>query len=167
MEDVYGEYALQMKHIEDLIYNVGVLNGYSEIRTPIVESTDLFTRSVGETSDIVKKEFYNFKDKGDREVALRPEGTAAVIRSVVEEKLLFSLPSPLKLMYHGPMFRYERPQSGRLRQFNQFGFEIINTESIYDDVDVLMLASQILDTIGIKNWTLEINNIGNMQSREN
>jgi histidyl-tRNA synthetase len=141
------------------------LNGYQLISTPIFENANLFIRSVGETSDIVKKEFYNFKDKGDREMVLRPEGTASIIRAVVEEKLLNKQPSPIKLSYCGPMFRYERPQSGRLRQFNQFGIECINTNSIFDDADVLNFAVSILKTLNIKNYEVCINNIGNFESR--
>jgi histidyl-tRNA synthetase len=142
------------------------LNGYREIKTPIFENSELFIRSVGETSDIVKKEFYSFKDKGDREMVLRPEGTAGVIRSVVEEKLLNKLPTPIKLFYIGPMFRYERPQSGRLRQFNQFGVECINTNSVMDDVDLLLMAISILQTLGVKKYQVFINNIGGFEARK-
>jgi histidyl-tRNA synthetase len=150
-EDVYGDYSDLFQIIESRIAQVGKQFGFREIRTPIFEATELFVRSVGETSDIVKKEFYNFKDKGDRDIVLRPEGTAGVIRAVVEEKLLNKFPLPLRLMYHGPMFRYERPQSGRLRQFNQFGFEIIGTNTIADDIEILLLSVAILDAIEIKN----------------
>ncbi|MDR2461816.1 MAG: histidine--tRNA ligase [Mycoplasmataceae bacterium] len=164
--DVYGNEAKIFKKIENIVLETGKLNGFSEIKTPIFESANLFIRSIGETSDIVKKEFYIFKDKSDRELALRPENTAGVVRAVVEEKMLNKIPTPIKLMYVGPMFRYERPQSGRYRQFDQFGCEIIGTESIYDDVDCLVLGTQILDTIGIKNYTLSINNIGNFETRK-
>jgi histidyl-tRNA synthetase len=125
----------------------------------------LFIRSVGETSDIVKKEFYAFKDKGGRDMVLRPEGTAGIIRAVVEEKLLNKLVSPIKLSYTGPMFRYERPQNGRLRQFHQFGVECINTNSVLDDIDLLLMAESILRTVGVKKFEISINNIGNFEAR--
>jgi histidyl-tRNA synthetase len=149
----------------NLLLLISTLNGYREIKTPIFESSELFVRSVGETSDIVKKEFYAFKDKGDREMVLRPEGTAGVIRAVVEEKLLSKLPSPIKLAYTGPMFRYERPQNGRLRQFHQFGVECINTNSLMDDVDLLLMANSILTTLGVKKYEISINNIGSFAAR--
>jgi histidyl-tRNA synthetase len=150
-EDIFGKYVKILSKIESVFLNVATLSGYSEIRTPMFEAVEVFSRSVGESSDIVKKEFYNFKDKGDREIALRPEGTASVIRAVIENKLLDKEPLPLKYCYSGPMFRYERPQSGRLRQFNQFGCEIIGAVPVYDDVDCLSLAVQLLESIQIKN----------------
>ncbi|MDR3330583.1 MAG: histidine--tRNA ligase [Mycoplasmataceae bacterium] len=164
-EDWLPEVSENYRALTDLLFLIAKINGYREIKTPIFESSELFIRSVGETSDIVKKEFYSFKDKGDREMVLRPEGTAGVIRAIVEEKLINKLPSPIKLSYSGPMFRYERPQSGRLRQFNQFGIECINTNSIMDDIDTLMLASSILVTLGIKSYKININNIGDFTSR--
>jgi histidyl-tRNA synthetase len=152
--------------LTNLLFLIANLNGYSEVQTPIFESAELFIRSVGANSDIVKKEFYNFKDKGDRELVLRPEGTAGVIRAVVEEKLINKMTSPVKLCYSGPMFRYERPQSGRLRQFYQFGVECINTTSVYDDIDLILFAQSIVQTLKIKNTTISINDIGDFKSRE-
>jgi histidyl-tRNA synthetase len=148
-----------------LLFLISSLSGYREIKTPIFESSQLFIRSVGETSDIVKKEFYAFQDKGGRDMVLRPEGTAGVIRAVIETKMLHKAPSPLKLSYSGPMFRYERPQSGRLRQFHQFGVECINTGSVLDDVDVLLMADSILKSLNVKKYEIIINNIGNFQAR--
>jgi histidyl-tRNA synthetase len=165
-EDVYGERAQKFRYIENKIFDVVKNYGYEEIRTPMFEPIETFVRSVGETSDIVKKEFYNFLDKGGREIALRPEGTAPVIRAVVENKLHFSNQLPLKYWYKGPMFRYERQQKGRYRQLNQFGCEIIGTNSIYDDVDCLIMCNRILESIGIKDHLIKINNLGSFESRE-
>jgi histidyl-tRNA synthetase len=148
------------------LFLISNLSGYKEIQTPIFESKELFVRSVGETSDIVKKEFYAFKDKSDREMVLRPEGTAGIIRAVIEAKLINKLPSPIKLSYAGPMFRYERPQNGRLRQFHQFGVECINTDSVMDDVDLLLMAVTIIQTLNIKKYQISINNIGNFDNRK-
>jgi histidyl-tRNA synthetase len=147
------------------LFLIASLAGYREIKTPIFESSELFIRSVGETSDIVKKEFYAFQDKGGRDMVLRPEGTAGVIRAVVEEKMLNKLATPIKLSYAGAMFRYERPQSGRLRQFHQFGVECIDTNTIMDDVDLLLMANSILQTLGVKKYEISINNIGNFEAR--
>jgi len=136
----------------------------NEIRTPIFESKDLYIKSVGETTDIVTKEFYDFTDKGGRSLVLRPEGTAGTIRAIVENKLL-KTSNFLKVYYIGPMFRYERPQSGRQRQFNQFGVEYIGNVTLYDEVDVILLATTILRKLKITNYKLEINNIGSDESR--
>jgi histidyl-tRNA synthetase len=152
-------------YIFDKFSQVALLSGFNLIKTPMFESIETFVRSVGETSDIVKKEFYNFVDKGGREIALRPEGTASVIRCVVEDKLLYTSPLPLMFYYYGSMFRYERPQSKRLREFNQFGVEIIGTNSIYDDFGVIKFVAECLNSINIKNITIKINNLGSFNSR--
>jgi histidyl-tRNA synthetase len=140
-------------------------NGYQPIKTPTFEMAELFIRSVGENSDIVKKEFYEFTDKSDRKMVLRPENTASVIRAIVENKLVNKLTSPIKFSYFGSMYRYERPQSGRLREFTQFGVECVNSQSLYDDVDLIIFANSILKRLGIKNYVININNIGNFESR--
>lgn len=165
-QDWFLNESKNFRSLTNLLFLIANLNGYSEVQTPIFESAELFIRSVGANSDIVKKEFYNFKDKGDRELVLRPEGTAGVIRAVVEEKLINKMTSPVKLCYSGPMFRYERPQSGRLRQFYQFGVECINTTSVYDDIDLILFAQSIVQTLKIKNTTISINDIGDFKSRE-
>jgi len=144
---------------------VAKLNGYYQIKTPIFEHKELFIRSVGETSDIVNKEFYDFKDKGGRDICLRPELTAGVCRSVVENKLLNKMSLPIKFFYVEPMFRYERPQSGRLRMFHQFGVECIGTNSYYDDVDMILLAVSILDVFQYKDYIIKINNICSSATR--
>ena len=163
--DWYGTKLTNLKTIEDAIKQIASNYGYSEIRTPIFEHTEVFIRSVGETSDIVTKEIYNFDDKGGRNITLRPEGTAGVIRAVNEDKLLQKINYPLRLYYVGPVFRYERPQSGRARQFHQFGFEILNTKSNVDDLDVLLLAYDIINKLQLTKYHVELNCIGSIQSR--
>lgn len=137
---------------------------YSEIRTPMFEQTDLFVRGVGETTDIVEKEMYTFLDKGDRSLTLRPEGTAGVVRSYVENKL-YGEPDTSKLYYIGPMFRYERPQAGRQRQFHQFGVEAFGAMHPSLDAEVIALGYQFCTEVGLKDVTVEINSVGNPESR--
>ena len=163
--DIYYEYAQQFVAVVDNCTKLAKLHGYKYIETPVIEPKSLFVSSVGESSDIVKKEFYDFADKGGREIVLRPEGTASVIRAVVENKMLNQYSHPLRVYYCEPMFRYERPQSGRLREFHQFGVECIDTNSYMDDVETLIFAYKIINSLGIKNVTLSINNIGNFSSR--
>lgn len=163
--DYFGYELDNLKYIEDTIKHLAFLYGYSEIRTPIFEHTEVFIRSVGQSSDIVTKEIYNFKDKGGRDIALRPEGTAGVIRAINENKLLQKQNWPLRVYYYGPIFRYERPQSGRARQFHQFGFEILNTNNIFDDVDVILLAYSVLNKLNLHKYHLDINCIGSIQTR--
>lgn len=164
-EDRFDLDAKNITSLTDIFGHVARLNGYKRMITPIMENADLFIRSVGNSSDIVTKEFYDFKDKGDRHVVLRPEGTAGVIRALIEEKLIYSKQLPIKAYYYGPMFRYERPQSGRLRQFHQFGVENVGTNNVYDDADMLLFANNCLKYVGLKQYTISINNIGNFESR--
>ncbi len=131
---------------------------FTYIETPLLEETKLFKRSVGESSDIVNKEMYQFIDKGGNDVCLRPEGTAGVVRAYIEKKY-DSLKTPKQWFYYGPMFRYERPQKGRLREFHQFGVESFGEESVYEDVKIILMASKILDKFNIK-YTLKINSLG-------
>ncbi|MBA9025688.1 histidine--tRNA ligase [Peribacillus huizhouensis] len=138
---------------------------YKEIRTPIFEHTELFLRGVGDTTDIVQKEMYTFKDRGDRDLTLRPEGTAAVVRSYIENKM-FGLPNqPVKLYYIGPMFRYERPQAGRFRQFVQFGIEALGSKDPAIDAEVLALSMGLYKELGLKKLKLVINSLGDKESR--
>jgi histidyl-tRNA synthetase len=164
-EDLFDSDAEKSNSLIGVLNTLAKYNGYKMIQTPIFESSNLYVRSVGNTSDIVQKEFYSFMDKGNREMVLRPEGTAGVIRAIIENKLLFTEPLPLKVCYSGPMFRYERPQSGRLRQFTQFGVECIGTDNIYDDIDVFMFAYSLISIIGLKQIEININNIGSIESR--
>ncbi|MEG6522468.1 histidine--tRNA ligase [Desulfotomaculum sp. 1211_IL3151] len=133
--------------------------GYGEIRTPIFEHTELFSRGVGETTDIVEKEMYTFTDRGDRSITLRPEGTASTVRAYVENKL-YALPQPVKVYYAGPMFRYDRPQAGRYRQFHQFGVEVFGSNDPAIDAEVIAMAMDIYQRIGLKNLELHLNSVG-------
>lgn len=145
-----------------------ILHNYQfrEIRTPLFEQFDLFARGVGETSDIVSKEMYDFKDKGDRHLALRPEGTAGVVRAYVENKLYApEYHTPMKLYYLGSMFRYERPQSGRQRQFNQLGVEVFGSKNPAVDVETMALAMDLFKSFDIKDLKLVINSLGDTESR--
>lgn len=152
--------------VEELIRDTCRLFQYKEIRTPIFEHTELFTRSVGDTTDIVQKEMYTFTDRGDRSLTLRPEGTASVVRSFVENKL-FGLPNqPVKLYYMGPMFRYERQQAGRYRQFVQFGIEAIGSKDPAIDAEVMALAMNVYKKAGLKKVKLVINSLGDTESRQ-
>jgi len=133
--------------------------GYREIRTPIFEHTELFNRGVGETTDIVEKEMYDFKDKGGRSITLRPEGTAPVVRAYLENKLYTEV-QPVKLFYIGPMFRYGRPQTGRLRQFHQFGVEVFGSKDPAVDAEIIALAMDYYKRLGLKDLELHINSVG-------
>ncbi|MBL1177164.1 histidine--tRNA ligase [Pantanalinema sp. GBBB05] len=137
---------------------------YQEIRTPIVEPTDLFERGIGEATDVVGKEMYTFKDRGDRSITLRPEGTAGVVRSYIEHGLA-TQGSVQRLWYLGPMFRYERPQAGRQRQFHQIGVEVLGSPSARADAEAIAIATEILQTLGLKNLELNLNSIGSPDDR--
>lgn len=145
--------------IESKLTDLMEVYDYQEIRTPIFESTELFLRGVGDTTDIVDKEMYTFLDKGDRSITLRPEGTASVARAFIEHSG-FNEVLPSKFYYIGPMFRYSRPQTGRFRQFHQFGVEVIGSVNPYLDGEVLELMMKIFTSLGINNLNLEINSVG-------
>ncbi|RYI31568.1 histidine--tRNA ligase [Bacillus infantis] len=138
---------------------------YQEIRTPIFEHTELFLRGVGDTTDIVQKEMYTFEDRGGRSLTLRPEGTAPTVRSFVENKMHGYANQPVKLYYTGPMFRYERPQAGRFRQFVQFGVEALGSSDPAIDAEVIALAMSIYKELGLKKLKLVINSLGDKESR--
>jgi histidyl-tRNA synthetase len=139
---------------------------YQEIRTPIFEDTALFKRGIGEATDVVGKEMYTFNDRGDRSLTLRPEGTAGVVRSFIEHNL-FATGGVQRLWYKGPMFRYERPQAGRQRQFHQIGVEILGSADPRADVEAIALATDILNALGLKNLNLDLNSVGNGEDRQN
>ena len=139
-------------------------SGFGEIRTPLLESTDLFCRGIGEGTDVVGKEMYSFSDRGDRSCTLRPEGTASVVRAAVQHGLLSQ--GAQKLWYAGPMFRYERPQAGRQRQFHQIGVEWLGAESARSDVEVIALAWDLLAHLGVGGLELEINSLGTPEDRQ-
>lgn len=146
-------------YLENMLREVSLLYGYEEIRTPIFEHTELFQRSVGETTDIVEKEMYTFIDRGERSLTLRPEGTAPTVRAFVENKL-FAESLPGKLYYLGPMFRYDRPQAGRYRQFHQFGVEAIGSNDPGLDAEVIAMAMDIFGRLGLKGLVVELNSVG-------
>jgi len=158
-EDVLPEEVVLWQKIENTAREVCNVFGYKEIRTPVFENTELFSRGVGETTDVVQKEMYTFLDKGGRSVTLKPEGTATLVRSYIENSL-YANPQPTKLAYIIPCFRYEKPQSGRLREFHQFGIECFGAESPETDAEIISLANTFLNKVGIKGITLYINSIG-------
>lgn len=164
--DLFGEEIEIFNKINDVLKTISNTYNCHEIKTPIFEHKELYIRNIGESSDIVTKEFYDFKDKSDRELALRPENTVGVIRCVVENKLLYTNPLPLKFYYLGPMFRYERPQSGRNRQFYQFGIEFIGVKNILNEIEGILFALEILKKLNITNWKLKVNYIGSIETRE-
>ncbi|MBN4067366.1 histidine--tRNA ligase [Simkania negevensis] len=154
------------QYVEEMIRKTVAHYGYREIRTPMFERTELFARGVGEASDIVTKEMYTFIDKGGRSMTLRPEGTAPVMRSFVEKRL-DTLAPVHKLFYMGPMFRYERPQAGRYRQFHHFGAEAIGVRSAEQDVELIDMIYTLYSRLGIKGLSLYLNTVGDVESRKN
>jgi len=164
--DITGNDALLWEYVNSVVSTMMNTYNYEFIRTPIFESSELFHRSVGETSDIVKKETYDFKDKGDRNLTLRPEGTAGVVRSFLENKD-YALPDTKKYYYNGTMYRYERPQTGRLREFTQFGVEVLGSNDPLVDAEVISLQYKILETLHISNLQVNINTLGDQESRDN
>lgn len=158
-KDVLPFESYKWKYIEDLFRSVCKDFGYSEIRTPVFEHTELFERGVGETTDVVSKEMYTFLDKGDRSITLKAEGTAPAARLYIENKL-FSNPQPTKVFYITPVFRYERPQKGRLRQHHQFGVEVYGSKSSTIDAEVISIVCTIYNKLGVKNVELNLNSIG-------
>lgn len=165
-QDILPVEARQWQYIEDKLRKISNNFCYEEIRTPMFESTELFARGVGDTTDIVQKEMYTFLDKSDRSLTLRPEGTAGTVRSYIENKLFAEVIKPQKLFYIGPMFRYERKQKGRYRQFVQYGVEVIGEESPKIDAEVISLAYNIYRSFGIKNIKVSINSLGNPEERQ-
>lgn len=159
LQDILAPDIPVWQHIEAVARDIFRTYGYQEIRLPILESTEIFTRSIGETSDIVEKEMYTFQDRGGRSVTLRPEGTASFVRAYVEHHL-YNNPAPQKFYYMGPMFRYERPQAYRYRQFYQIGAEAMGIEDPNLDAEIISLLSAILRRIGLEGLNFEITSIG-------
>lgn len=164
-QDILPKDSYKWQFIEKKLQEIAKNYNYDEIRTPMFESTDLFVRAVGGSTDIVNKEMYTFQDKGDRSLTLRPEGTAPVARSYIENKMQHNVEQPVKLFYVAPMFRYERKQKGRYRQFVQFGVEAIGVEDPLIDVEILSMLMHIYQSFGLKNLKLVINSIGDIDSR--
>lgn len=165
-QDILPLEAKKWQYIEEKLKNISNNFCYEEIRTPMFESTELFARGVGDTTDIVQKEMYTFLDKSNRSLTLRPEGTAGTVRSYIENKLFADAIKPKKLFYIGPMFRYERKQKGRYRQFVQYGVEVIGEESPKIDAEVISLAYNIYRSFGISNIKVSINSLGNPEERQ-
>ena len=163
--DVIGGEAENYAYVENLMSQIASFYAFRPVRPPVLEHTELFVRGVGEASDVVRKEMYTFDDKGGRSLTLRPEFTAGIMRLLVQNKLLPVNELPLKMYYCGPVFRYERPQLGRYRQFNQFGVESVGHNSPYADAEVIALAYTILQSLGLENVTIKINTLGDDASR--
>ena len=163
--DVFGEYGKRLLYVEELIEGLMEKYNYEYFRTPIFESSSLFHRGVGETTDIVTKETYDFKDRGNRDMTLRPEGTAGIVRSYIENKMYGSHTVPVKAWYYGPMFRYERPQSGRFREFYQFGVEMFGSEDALADAEVISIPVNLFKLLGLKGIKVNINTLGDSESR--
>ena len=162
--DILPAEARRMRHVVETGRTVAERYGFDEIATPIFESSAVFKRTLGETSDIVTKEMYTFTDKGGEEITLRPEGTAGVARALISGGLTQDL--PLKFFYAGPMFRYERPQKGRLRQFHQIGVELLGVAEPIADIETIAVGAAVLDALGVlAKTTLELNSLGNQASR--
>ena len=165
-QDILPGQTEKWQKVEAVIRELCNVYRYKEIRTPMFESTDLFQRGVGDTTDIVQKEMYTFTDKGNRSLTLRPEGTASAVRAYVEHKM-FGLPDqPVKLYYTGPMFRYERQQAGRYRQFVQFGVEAIGSADPAIDAEVMALAMDVYNSLGLTELKLVINSLGDKETRD-
>lgn len=163
--DVYDDIGRNILYIKNIVENIAKNYNYNYFRTPTFEKSEVFKRGVGETTDIVQKETYDFLDRSDRLMTLRPEGTAAVVRSIIENKLYVN--GMNKVWYFMPMFRYERPQSGRLREHFQFGFESFGNIDPASDAEIISIAYKILNSLGLKGVKVNINSLGDAESREN
>ena len=165
-QDILPSETWKWQKVERIINDVCETYRYKEIRTPMFEQTELFQRTVGETTDVVQKEMYTFTDRGNRSMTLRPEGTASVVRSFVEHKMFGYPDQPVKLFYTGPMFRYERQQAGRYRQFVQFGVEAIGSNDPAIDAEVIALAMDVYQRVGLSELKLIINSLGDTECRD-
>ena len=164
--DVTGDASKKYQRICDVVSAYAKIYNYKYIRTPLFESTELFKRGVGDTTDIVQKETYDFTDRGGRSFTLRPEGTAGVVRNFIEDKLYGNQSSVVKEFYIGTMYRYERPGLGRNREFTQFGVECLGSDDEMMDAEVISLSYNILKELGL-DVTVKINNLGSVEDREN
>lgn len=163
MNDIYGDQAVAFDYLVNSAQSVLRQYGYESIRLPIVEKTELFARSIGEVTDIVEKEMYTFADRNDESLTLRPEGTAGCVRAVIQNGLAYN--QIQKLFYTGPMFRYERPQKGRYRQFHQFGVEVFGLASADIDAELIALSARLWEKVGLENLELQINSLGSAEAR--
>lgn len=165
MNDILPDEVLLWRFIEETARDVFECYGFSEIRVPLLEEAPLFSRSIGEATEVVQKEMYTFKDKGDDLITLRPEGTAGVVRAYIQHSLQ-TADAVTKLYYTGPMFRYERPQKGRLRQFHQIGAELFGVDSWVADAEVVVMLDRLIKKLGITNYDLQINTLGTIEERK-
>ena len=165
MDDLFSPEVEKWQVLESRTRTFLEAYGFREIRTPILEATDLFARSIGEASDIVHKEMYTFRDRGGRRLTLRPEMTAGVVRSVLEHNLL-KQDEPLFIYYLGPMFRAERPQAGRKRQFHQVGIETLNTHSAVNDAELIIMVKNYLEGLGLQKYVVKLNHLGSAEDRK-
>lgn len=163
--DIYGDEAKIRLYVNDILASICEKYNFNYIETPVFESSELFHRGVGETTDMVQKETYDFKDRGDRSITLRPEGTAGVVRWFIENKLYGNLTDPVKVYYNMKMYRYERPQSGRQREFTQWGFEVFGTDDVMADAEVISLAYNAFRLLGLDDITIKLNTLGDTESR--
>ncbi|MBQ7104902.1 MAG: histidine--tRNA ligase [Bacilli bacterium] len=164
--DIYGVEAKKWQYVNKVIDDLMNRYNYDYIRTPIFESSEVFHRGVGETTDIVTKETYDFIDRGDRPMTLRPEGTAGVVRSYIENKMYGDATQPVKLYYNGTMYRYERPQSGRDRELTQFGVEVLGCDNPMIDAEVISVPVNLFKTLGLQEIKVNINSLGDKESRD-
>ena len=165
--DIYGDLAKKRMYVNDVLNALCEKYNYGYIETPVFEASELFHRGVGDTSDIVTKETYDFKDRGDRSITLRPEGTAGVVRWFIENKLYGNMTDPVKVYYNQKMYRYERPQSGRNREFTQWGFECFGCDSVESDAEVISLAYNAYKLLGLEDVKIKLNSLGDTESRNN
>ena len=165
--DVYGDLAKKRMYVNDVLNALCEKYNYGYIETPVFEASELFHRGVGETTDMVQKETYDFQDRGERNITLRPEGTAGVVRWFVENKLYGNLTDPVKVYYNAKMYRYERPQSGRNREFTQWGFEMFGSDTVEADAEVVSLAYNAYRLLGLDDVKIQLNTLGDNESRNN
>lgn len=164
-KDVLPNDSYKWQYIEKMARELAIVYGFKEIRTPVFEHTEVFLRGIGDTTDVVNKEMYTFKDKGDRSITLKPEGTAGVVRSFIENGMQSDV-LPKKLFYITPCFRYENPQAGRLREFHQFGVEVLGSPTSDMDAEVILFVKSLFDKLGIDSLELNINSIGCKECRK-
>ena len=165
--DLYGITAKKWQYVNKVIDSLMEKYNYGLIRTPIFEASELFHRGMGESTDVVTKETYDFVDRGERNITLRPEGTAGVVRSYIENKMYGDATQPVKLYYNGTMYRYERPQSGRDREFTQFGVEVLGSNDPLVDAEVISIPVLLYKMLGLKGIVVKINSLGDKESRDN
>ncbi len=165
MRDILPEDAAYYRQVENAFLEISALHGFQEIRTPVVETSELYTRTVGESSDIVHKELYTFQDRSEHTISLRPEGTAGIARAYIQHGMA-SLPQPVKLCYVANMYRYERPQAGRYREHEQFGLEVFGSADPALDAQIMLIAWQAYERLGLRDVSVQINSIGEEASRQ-